>query len=342
LALILSWLVLLIWRRRWRPAVAFCAIAAVLIGPWLLWQAMHPATHDVVGAYYTKLSYEHKTVFSSPDAASALRAVGVNVSITLASICPLSGPWFGPVSAVLNLLAGLLCLAGLARYLAQRHLTLPAVWFVANTATVAGMMFSPVRYEVPLYAVSLIMFASGFSLLLARISRRAQTAAVILLLAVGAAVNVRGSFKLRQITLQQGSPSWSLASLDNWSQTMQATTWLRDHTPSDTVVAANCDPVVFLYARRKAIRLFIQDNYTLFFDPSPTKRPLGSSERLKSHLKANRVSYILMTPMKCFMEAPFLREQLASLRHCSPDAFRLEKRFDDPDFYILSVDRDKL
>jgi hypothetical protein len=144
------------------------------------------------------------------------------------------------------------------------------------------------------------------------------------------------------MTLQQGSPSWSLAALDNWSQTMQATTWLRDHTPGDTVVAANCDPIVFLYARRKAIRLFIQDQYVLYYDPSPAKLPLGSSERLKSHLKANHVSYILMTPMKGYAEAPFLREQLASLRRSSPGALRLEKRFDDPDFYILSVDRDKL
>jgi hypothetical protein len=42
------------------------------------------------------------------------------------------------------------------------------------------------------------------------------------------------------------------------------------------------------------------------------------------------------------MEAPFLHEQIASLLHSSPAAFRLEKRFADPDFYILSVDRDKL
>jgi hypothetical protein len=165
---------------------------------------------------------------------------------------------------------------------------------------------------------------------------------VLVLFAVCAAVNVSGSFKLRQITLQQGSPTWSLARLDNWRQTMQATAWLREHTPIDTVVAANCDPIVYLFAHRKAIRLFIQDNYVLLFDPSPDKLPLGPPERLKNHLKANHISYILMTPMKCYMEAPFLRQQLASLMRAHPAAFRLEKRFTDPGFYILSVDPGKL
>jgi hypothetical protein len=341
LALILSWLVILIGRKRWRATAAFCLIVVVLTAPWLIWQATHSATHDAVGAYYTKLSYEHKTIFSSPNIASALRAVGINLITALGTICPLSGPWFGSVSVVVNLLAGLFCVAGLARYLICCHFTLPVVWFAANTAMTIGTMFLPVRYEVPLYAVSLILFASGVSLGPVRLATRTQTA-VLLLFAVSAAINVSGSFKLRQITLQQGSPTWSLAALDNWSQTMQATAWLREHTPSDSVVAANCDPIVYLYAGRKAIRLFIQDNYVLFFDSSPAKLPLGPPERLKNHLRANHISYILMTPMKCYMEAPFLRQQLASLMRARPGAFRLEKRFADPDFYILSVDRGKL
>jgi hypothetical protein len=49
-----------------------------------------------------------------------------------------------------------------------------------------------------------------------------------------------------------------------------------------------------------------------------------------------------MTPMMYFLEGPFFHEQLASLMRANPAAFRLEKRFDDPNFYILSVDRSKL
>jgi len=324
-ALILSWLIVLLSRKRWRQAAVFATTTAALTGPWLLWQAVHPATRDFVGRYYTKLNYEH--VFASA-AANPLNALS-----TLTTICPLGGLQFGPVSAVLNFLAGLLVLIGLVRFFVNYKLNLPAVWFAVNIAIVFCWLFSPVRYQVPLYAIALILFASLL---------RSARPALIVILAICAVINVGDLFKLRQITAQQGSPTWALTPPDNWPRTLEAMIWLREHTPSDSVIAANCDPAVFLFTGRKAIRPFDIEDYRLLFDSSPGRLPLGSSERLRNHLKANRISYILMTPMTYFMEAPFFHEQLASLMRASPTAFRLEKRFDDPEFYIVSVDRSKL
>jgi hypothetical protein len=325
-ALILSWLIVLLWKKRWRHAAVFAVTTAALTAPWLVWQAMHPATQDFVGGYYTKLNYQHLL--------GSAAANPIHMVLVLATICPLGGIQFGLASALLNLVAGLLCLAGLVRCLIDRKLTLPAVWFAVNFAMVLWWMFSPPRFQVPLYAVSLI--------LLINVARNAR-ASVVLILAVCAMVNAGVLFRLRQVTVQEGSPIWALTPPpDNWSRTMQAMTWLRDNTPSDSVVAANCDPAVFLYTGRKAIRFFTVEDYRLLFGSSPDRLPLGSSERLRNHLKANHISYILMTPMKYFGEAPFFRDQLASVMRSSPTAFRLEKRFDDSNFYILSVDRSKL
>jgi hypothetical protein len=341
LALILSWLFLLLRRKQWRSAVFFCVIVAALTGPWLIWQGTHPATNDFVGSYYTKLNYQNNSVFSSHGTAASLRVVAFNSIVALMSACPLGGGRFGLVSILVSLTAGLLCAVGLARCVLKRGLTLPVVWFAANTGMVLCMMFGLVRYQVPLFAVSLILFVNGTLFLVERITRRAGTVLAVLLLACAAA-NVADLFTLRQLTLRQESPTWTLTPADSWPETMRAMSWLRQNVPNDAVVAANCDPIVFLYTGRKAIRLFNQDNYKLFFDPSPGKLPLGPSERLKSNLMANRISYIVMTPMAHYPEAPFLREQLVSLMRSNPAAFRLEKRFEDPEFYILSVDRGKL
>lgn len=324
-ALILSWLIVLLCGKHWRKAAIFVVTTAALTGPWLLWQALHPATADFVGGYYTKSNYQH--LFGSAGANP------LNMVSTLTTVCPLGGIQFGTVSTLLNLLAGLLCLAGLVRSFVSHKLTLAAVWFAVNIAMVFGWLFSPVRYQVPLYAVALILFA--------KLTKRERPAFVVIF-TVCALINVADLFKLRQITAQEQSPTWALTPPDNWPRTIEAMRWLRQHTASDSVVAANCDPAVFLFTGRKAIRLFNVEDYSLLFGSSRGRLPLGSSERLRNHLKSNRISYILMTPMRYFLEAPFFREQLASLMRASPTAFRLEKRFDDPNFYILSVDRSKL
>jgi hypothetical protein len=322
-ALLVAWLVMLIYRRRWRSAAIFSLVVALLTGPWLAWQAAHPATLDFVGRYYTKFNYGRifGTVGANP----------LNVISTLLTICPLGGIQFGSASTALNLLAGVLCLIGLIRSFINRNFTLSTVWFTVNIAMVIWWLFSPVRYQVPLYAVALILLSKA---------ARDVRPVLVPVLAMCALINVADLFKLRDITVQQGSPTWTLAPSDNWTQTKQAMTWLRDHTASDSVVAANCDPMVFLYTGRKAIRAFNVEQYRLLFDSSTLA--LGSSERLRGHLKANRISYILVTPMAHFMEAPFFDAQLASLMRSSPAAFRVEKRFDDPGFYILKVDRSKL
>jgi len=324
-ALILAWLIVLVGRRRWRAAASFSAVVALLTGPWLVWQSAHPATLDFVGRYYTKFNYGRifGTVGANP----------LNAISTLATICPLGGIQFGSFSFVLNLTAGLCCLVGLVRSFADRKLTLLAVWFTVNIAMVFWWLFSPVRYQVPLYAIALV--------LLTKITRKAHPA-LVLILALCAAINVGDLFRLRQTTLQQSSPTWTLSPADNWPMTLQAMAWLRDHTAKDSVIAANCDPTIFLYTGRKAIRAFNVEQYGLLFDSSPNTLALGSSERLRSHLKANRISYILVTPMMHFMEKPFFHAQLASLRRARPAAFRVEKTFEDPEFYILSVDRSKL
>jgi hypothetical protein len=341
LALILSWLFLLLKRQKWRPAFAFFLVVAALTGPWLIWQAMHPATNDFVGAYYTKLNYQGNSVLSSRGPADGFRVIALNAITAVASSCPLGGVRLGLISSLLSLAAGLICIVGSIAHVRKHGLTLPVVWLAVNTGMIVCMMFGLVRYQAPLFAVSLVLFANGALLIARRITRRAD-AILLLLFAVCAAANVADLFTLRKATLGQETPTWTLSPADSWPETMQAMSWLGKNISTDAVVAANCDPTVFLYTRRKAIRLFNQDNYKLFFDASPGKLPLGSSERLKSHLKSNRISYILMTPMAHYPEAQFLRDQLASLRRARPAAFRVEKTFDDPEFYILSVDRSKL
>ncbi|HEY6989134.1 MAG TPA: hypothetical protein VH369_12150 [Bryobacteraceae bacterium] len=341
IALIISWLFLLFRRKQWISAMIFFLVVATLVGPWLAWQGVHPATNDPVGAYYTKLNYQTNSVLSSHSAAHMFRVIALNAVVALISCCPLSALGSNFWSAIFSLLAGLVCVGGWIGYASKRGLTLPIVWFAASLAMILCMMFGLVRYQVPLLAVTLILFGNGIMILLGYFRRHAVTGAIAVL-AVCSIGNVADLFTLRRLTIQRESPTWTITPADSWSKTMQTVSWLHQNISRNAVVGANCDPIIFLYSGRKAIRLFSQDNYKLFFDASPNKLPLGSPERLKSHLKANRISYIVMTPMAHYPEAPFLRKQLESLMLASPAAFHVAKRFDDPEFYILKVDRSKL
>jgi hypothetical protein len=344
-ALVFSWLYLLLKRKEWRSLAIFCLIMGALAGPWVLWQTIHPATNDLVGSYYTKLNYQNNSAFSAPSAADSFRVAAVNAVLAIVTACPLGGTQL----VLLSLAAGLLCLVGLAGRLTGRTVTLPVVWFVTNAVTILGMMFGLGRYQVPLFAVSLILCANGALLIFHKIGAIVPAfkpshafAALLLLFAASIIINEKDLFRLQQLTRAERSPAWALSSGDSWQETMHGMTWLREHTPRNSVIMSNSDPGVFLYADRKAIRPFNQDNYKLFFDPSSGKLPLGPPDRLKMHLIANDVSYIFVTPMRNYPERQFFHEQLASLVRANPDAFRLEKKFGDPEFYILKVDRSKL
>jgi hypothetical protein len=49
----------------------------------------------------------------------------------------------------------------------------------------------------------------------------------------------------------------------DWKEITKMATWIRDHTPTETVVSTELDPLFYLFSQRKAIVPFRENHYDL-------------------------------------------------------------------------------
>lgn len=337
-ALIVSACLFLVAKRRVRCAALFLAISGAVVSPWLIWQATHSASLDRVESYYTKFSYAGGHIFHYP-VAEALRVVSFNVPVLLGTLCPVAGSPATRVHAVVNLLAGIAAVLGLIRF---RSWSLPIVWTVVYCAMLLCWTWPPPRYLTAIlpFAFMCLFNAIEKTLLKARppwISIVLWTGVVMagLLYVITNALSLS---RLTRLTLESKTPVYTQTEPDDWSKTLEVADWIRSHTPANAIVAANCDPVFYLLTQRKSIRLFSADQFELFYDPDPAKQPLGGPDDLRRHLKLHQVQYLVMTPMKWYSERAPFEEQLHSLLLAKPQAFTVQARTSDPNYYVLKVD----
>jgi|GEM_PF-927036 len=345
IALIVCACLLFLFRKQRRDALLFFVVCALAIGPWIVWQTSHPASSGLIEAYYTKLSYQSGHIFHY-GLWKGVRVVLTNALIILATACPIAGGEFNGAAVPLNLLAGIVALIGFSKLLVKCRFSMPLLWAVVYCAMLLCWVCPPQRYEIPMLPIALLGFAEGVYFLINALRRRFDHrgfASSLRISAVGLALfcialNVRNLRELVRLTAAYGTPAFARIPADDWGEMQQLTGWIRNHAKPGAIVAANCDPIFYLFTNRKSIRLFKADPFELYYDRSLTKLPLGSSQELRSHLKSHNISYIVVTPMPWFAEQSYFRKLLAALMQSNPSAFRVDERLSDPRYYILGVD----
>jgi hypothetical protein len=293
------------WQRR-RPgaALVFGLVWLGLCVPWLIWQSAHDVPLDATLAYYTKGNYASWNLLMG--GVGALSGVLVTNFVALALV----PAWLWNVPATFQipwLLVAVMVLAAVGAFRMLRgDLAAPAVWLLATVAVVSLWTWPPLRFVLPVVPIYLLALAPRS---LAQRSRWSVTlgraiACALLLLAWS----------------QYMPPSWHAGWWNREStsrneelegrEVLEGTAWVAQNTPPDAVIAANLDPIYWLYSGRQAIRAFAADPYDLFYAPGAPAGALGDEFTLRDLLLEHDVSYIVLEDLALFQERKPLRTQL--------------------------------
>jgi hypothetical protein len=118
---------------------------------------------------------------------------------------------------------------------------------------------------------------------------------------------------------------------------METINWVRDNTPADAVIATDSAPVFYRYTGRKAIRIFIRPYATYYFDYDPVSA--ASLDRFEAHLRDNRISYIVVTPMRGSSHSDYFHQVLSAAIRLNPRAFRLVQQFSQPGYMVYAYEQ---
>ncbi len=274
-------------RGRRRDALTAAASAAVLCLPWMLWCAAHPPPDGVLYAYYTKANYTGWNLLFNFTPAQKLDILLTNLLWSAASPAILAG--LPPATIpVLTLALGSVIVWPTLR---QRWSVI-AIFLAIYSAMVLLWAFPPARFSAPL--LPLLYYFAWTAFRHRAVAAVAFTAAAILLV-----------IQIRQ-TVEYGDAMPTTTQGENWRSVTATNDWLRRNTPANAVLAANLDPLYYLYTGRKAIRGFEADPYTLVYEPGPF--PLGQPNAVLGQFHSLPVSHWIVTPCAPFAECRPLTE----------------------------------
>jgi len=173
---------LLLFRRSPQRALLFVLICGLMVGPWLYWQASHPAPLDVIDLYYSKASYAKGHILAGYSPYEMFKVTALNTALLAYGL--VNGAQNLP--AIASMFVGLvglgLALTGLFGSKLTK-LNIVTVWLALYLGMLICWVWPPTRYSIPVIPFLLIYLAEGAK----RISwsRSASRAAQALLLVGG-------------------------------------------------------------------------------------------------------------------------------------------------------------
>lgn len=243
LAVAIVWLV----RRHRRAAAWYVGSAVVILAPWQLWSAMHAAAVVPVlrGSYGSYLAWFMGGVHTGglPFLVATAR---VNV-LTLAGGVATSfryGPWV-PVALLTLVLVVLLLAYGAWR--ARRHSPVTLVFLALYFALVIVWPDQPLRFAWGVWPLLMLLLVLPLEVLQQADVPSALRAGV----GVAALLLVPGL--LRYNVSGYRGRWWASIPRSMTARAQPVVSWVRAHTGPHDVVAAESEPIVYLYTGRQAV-----------------------------------------------------------------------------------------
>jgi hypothetical protein len=301
-------------RRRLDIALAFGLTWLALCLPWFTWQMAHHVPPDHTLAYYTQGNYSSWNVLMSGGSSLPSRVVSINLgylALVPAWLWNIPGnlqiPWL--LIAVMAL-----AVAGSVRFL-RGELAPLGVWVLTTGAVVSLWTWPPLRFLLPVVPVYLVALAPGS---VARRSRLAVTAGR----AIAIALLLLAWSQYLPVSWHAGW--WNRDSMSRTEQlegrdVMDGVAWVAQNTPAEAIIAANLDPIYWLYSGRRAIRAFAADPYELYYAPNAPADALGDEHTLRDLLLEHRVTHLVLEDLALFQESKPLRAQLDAFERRWPD-----------------------
>jgi hypothetical protein len=302
----------LLRKRRFRDAILLALVAAAVYAPWIWWTAAHPYSGNATGAYYTGQNYRAWNVLFSFGPREKL-------AIIYRNLIHLAGDPLGFLEAPIALAPFLLLPTGIGlgygivRSLSGRGPVTVPVFLVCYLGLLVFWAWPPERFVVPVLPLILLMFwrASAKARTIAGV--RWAIRAVVLALAVSMGQHLYAS--CRRIAAN-GTPT-----SDNWFALRAMTTWIRSATPQSGILMGVMDPVMYLYADRRALRGYYLNPAALFYGVKTGRNPVIEPAELAAAITQSKASYLIVTPGDDDEVSAFNRA-VEELIRARPKAFR--------------------
>ncbi|MFN7934798.1 MAG: glycosyltransferase family 39 protein [Bryobacteraceae bacterium] len=313
LAWILAGALYLALGRRWRQALLFAAVAAILAAPWIWWVASQPQPAGAVDAYYSKENYQGWNILSNFTLSEKFTILLSNLTMLLFAPGLLAGIPAKGWLALGALAVGTATVAGLWK---QRSGVFTLLFLVYG-GIVCAWAWIPSRFVVPF--LPLILWHAWHSLENHPRVRRSAMALITITAAISLTVGLEATLRLGYPPLP--TPA---ANTDGWDRQEALLREIRRQTPPNAILLGNLDPLYYLYTGRKAVRGFAAKPFPLFYSHQPAESadsPIGGPAQLLQSIHASGATYWVDTPNSAFAEGPHLQRILHQLQQRYPTAF---------------------
>ncbi len=319
--LILGWILVFLWQRRWREGLLFGSVAGALALPWVLWQSLNSGAAD---PYLSQENYYSAyNVVVSFNWQEKLRIVVTNLMMLLISMQSFF-EWSG------GKILGLICVPLILRALLAKEIPLIVRSFLLlSIGVILLWVWPPFRFLVPLMPLLIWAVWSGAPNWL----RKLVVPCCWLLFGQG--VYASGSFS----NAARESGLWipTAVGKEEWRTFMKQLDWIRENTPQKAIIQSNIDPTVYLYTQRKAIRGSHQNaSLSIYLD---REKALGTASQYVSTLNRNKVDFVVETQLSWFLESRFFGVLIDEVRKEQLLQFRLRNESDLRGFRIFEIEK---
>jgi hypothetical protein len=342
-ALVAASAVSLFLKRKYFQAVIILLGCAVLIGPWLWWQVVHGESARAIDSYYSVSNYGSWNILWNFTLGEKLHVLLINLLRIIFSPTALFNFGQNLVGLFISIIFTLLACSGFIRDFLKNIRTLHLFMFF-YLVIIIFWVWPPERFLLPMVPFLLMFAYKEFSHVCGRVFKQGdvQTRISLVLVAILGVMMIKGLLPATRETMITQAVSVSFPNKqDDWKPIRELMDWVRKSTPKDSVLLGNLDPVYYLYTGRKAVRGFSADPYLLFYSGKP-ETALGGGPDLIRRIVAYRISYIVRTPSRFFMEGPIFNGILDGLLSDYPEAFHVVKVSSDRTSKIIEVDQGKL
>ena len=256
---------ILLLRRRWRPAVALIVMAACFLVPWQLWVGAHEGELATIlagkyGSYSTWLADGYREGGVEFARAVAQRnLIGMANDLAYA-VMPANVRWLlllGLAAVVPLVVGGLVVLV--------RQAPVLVTYFVLYLLLITAWPFAPQRFLLAMWPIMVLACASAMVWLwkwrAGGVVRWLGLGATVILIGGHVAFNVRG----------YAEKSWEDPQRRAGLSARPLVEWVAGNTRPDDVLSSEHDVVVFLYTGRRGVP-------TSTFLPSQRVRPFTAEE----------------------------------------------------------------
>ena len=342
-ALVAAAAISLFLKRKYVSALMFLFGCAVLIGPWLWWQAVYGESARAIDSYYSLSNYKSWNILWNFTVEQKFHVVMVNLIRIIFSPVSLLNLNRNAIGLFISIVIMLLTCSGFVRD-ARNHIGSLHFFMLFYFGIIVFWVWPPERFLLPMMPYLLLFAYKEFCRVCGRVFKQGNVPALfsLVLAALLGVLMINGLLPATRETIKRHAVSVSFPSeQDDWKPIQELMGWVRQNTPEDSILLGNLDPVYYLYTGRKAVRGFSADPYLLFYSGKP-ETALGGVPDLIQRIVGYRVRYIVRTPSRFFMEGPIFNGILDRLLSEYPQAFHVVKVASVPTCRIIEVDQGKL